>query len=167
MGVSNIKKKFKVVSSLTVYMILLLVLNTSVCMAEQSSSGVLQQYGMDKESLREVVGVIKAESHNTYESKLATANVILNQKESYPSLTMAETLRVSKQWETVTNGRFKDVVPDRDCVIALVDAMNGISNVGNAVYFYNPKLCESEWHETQRYVATIGDQRYFERVVSQ
>lgn len=129
-------------------------------------STTLQKYGMDKESLREVVGVIKAESHNTYESKLATANVILNQKELYPSLTMAETLRVSKQWETVTNVKFKNVIPDRDCVVALVDAMNGITNVGNAVYFYNPKICISDWHETQRYIATIGDQRYFERVVS-
>lgn len=159
----NKARKLKVVSSLALCFILLF---TQVVVAESSSTSILAQYGMDKESLREVVGVIKAESHNTYESKLATANVILNQKKLYPSLTMAETLRVSKQWETVTNGKFKNVVPDKECVIALVDAMNGVTNVGNAVYFYNPKVCVSEWHETQAYVATVGDQRYFERVTS-
>ena len=140
--------------------IVLLLLTSSTLAAQKP---ILASYQMDKTSLKEVLGVIMAESHNTYESKLATANVILNQKAMYPLLTMSETLRISKQWETVTNGRFKEVEPDKDSVLALVDAMNGVTNVDKAVYFYNPNLCQSDWHETQIYVATIGDQRYFER----
>ena len=143
---------------------LLTIPTISICETDNRSQ-ILERYGMDRESLKEVLCVIKAESHNTYDSKLATANVILNQKEMYPSLTMSAVLRIPKQWETITNNRYKEVTPDKDCLLALIDAMNGVTNVGNAVYFYNPNICKSDWHETQRYIATIGDQRYFERVV--
>ena len=30
------------------------------------------------------------------------------------------------------------------------------------LYFYAPELCESEWHETQSYVMTVGGHRFFE-----
>lgn len=157
----------KVVKYLAATIVAITLLTTpTVTIAETDNrSQILEQWSMDRNSLKEVLAVIKAESHNTYDSKLATANVVLHQKELYPSLTMHQVLRVKDQWDTITNGAYLKAVPDGDCLLALVDAMNGISNVGNAVYFYNPKICKSTWHETQQYVATIGDQRYFERVV--
>jgi len=35
-----------------------------------------------------------------------------------------------------------------------------------AMYFYNPDLVVSEWHESQQYVCTIEDHRYFARWTS-
>ena len=139
-----------------------LTLLTHPVFAEES---ITQKYGMDKESFKIALQVVQAESHNTYESKLATSNVILNQKKLYPSLTLMETLHLAKQWETVTTEVYKKKTPDRETLTAFLDALQGKSNVGNATYFYNPKLCKSDWHETQHYVITIGEQRYFERKV--
>lgn len=36
------------------------------------------------------------------------------------------------------------------------------TDVGNALYFYAPAYCESEWHESQRFVAEVGGVRFFE-----
>ena len=47
-------------------------------------------------------------------------------------------------------------------------AINYIFDEGqNAVqhricFMYNPVLCESGWHETQNYITTYGDVRYFD-----
>ncbi len=30
------------------------------------------------------------------------------------------------------------------------------------IFFYAPKRCESKWHETQNYVATIGNHKFFD-----
>lgn len=35
-----------------------------------------------------------------------------------------------------------------------------------AIYFYNPDLVVSEWHESQQYICTIEDHRYFARWTS-
>ena len=31
------------------------------------------------------------------------------------------------------------------------------------LYFYNPRLCESKWHESQDYLLTYKDVRFFDR----
>lgn len=32
------------------------------------------------------------------------------------------------------------------------------------LYFYNPDICESSWHETQKYILTEGSHRFFAEV---
>ena len=38
------------------------------------------------------------------------------------------------------------------------------TDVGNALYFYAPRYCDSPWHESQRFVAEVGGVRFFEEV---
>lgn len=35
------------------------------------------------------------------------------------------------------------------------------TDVGDALYFYAPKYCSSEWHESQRFIAEISGVRFF------
>jgi len=36
------------------------------------------------------------------------------------------------------------------------------TDIGNAIYFYAPRYCDSPWHESQKYVCTVSEVRFFE-----
>ena len=36
------------------------------------------------------------------------------------------------------------------------------TDIGNAIYFYAPRYCDSSWHESQKYVCTVSEVRFFE-----
>ena len=91
-----------------------------------------------------------------YEGQIAVAQCILNACER-------ENMRPD---EIVVEYQYTDKRPKpTDEVKAAVSA---VFDYGETVtereilYFYAPALCESEWHETQEYVMTVGGHRFFE-----
>ena len=91
-----------------------------------------------------------------YEGQIAVAQCILNACER-------ENMRPD---EIVIKYQYTDMRPEpTDEVKAAVSA---VFDYGETVtdreilYFYAPELCESEWHETQEYVMTVGGHRFFE-----
>ena len=68
----------------------------------------------------------------------------------------AEEVRVAYQYsgwaETVSDDTKKAVSQ----VFDFGDATND-----SVLWFYAPKWCESEWHESQKFVAEIGGHRFF------
>lgn len=90
-----------------------------------------------------------------YEGQIAVAQCILNACER-------ENMRPD---EIVTEYQYTDNRPTpTDAVKAAVSA---VFDYGETVtdreilYFYAPALCESEWHESQEYVMTVGGHRFF------
>lgn len=93
-----------------------------------------------------------------YEGQLAVAQCILNACER----------EGKRPDEIVVDYQYTDKRPDpSDEVKAAVSA---VFDYGEEVtdreilYFYAPALCESEWHEAQEYVMTVGGHRFFEEV---
>lgn len=93
-----------------------------------------------------------------FEGQIAVAQCILNACER-------ENMRPD---EIVVEYQYTDMRPEpTDEVKAAVSA---VFDYGETVtdreilYFYAPALCESEWHETQEYVMTVGGHRFFEEV---
>lgn len=56
---------------------------------------------------------------------------------------------------------------DRKMYIEVMDAVHDIFDMGQFVtekpilFFYSPSLCDSQWHESQNYVMTIGGHKFF------
>lgn len=91
-----------------------------------------------------------------YEGQIAVAQCILNACEH----------EGKRPNEIVIEYQYTDKRPNpTDAVKAAVSAVfdNG-ETVTDAeiLYFYAPALCDSEWHESQSYVMTIGGHRFFE-----
>ena len=93
-----------------------------------------------------------------YEGQIAVAQCILNACE----------LEDMRPDEIVIEYQYTDKRPDpTDEVKAAVSAVFDYGETvtdAEILYFYAPALCESEWHETQNYVMTIGGHRFFEEV---
>src|SRR5690606_33399003 len=86
--------------------------------------------------------IVQVESgYEGYEGQLAVANVILNRVKSnkFPA-TIKEVIYSGKQFPPAHNGLLDKSVPNQSVLKATKDAMNGKNNVGDAVYFFNPKV---------------------------
>lgn len=129
---------------------------------EQSTDTVLQptaRYALTAAERDTVERVVMAEAGaEPYEGQIAVAQCILNACER-------ENMRPD---EIVVEYQYTDMRPEpTDEVKAAVSA---VFDYGETVtdreilYFYAPALCESEWHETQEYVMTVGGHRFFEEV---
>lgn len=106
----------------------------------------------DRETLWHIVqGEAGGES---YEGKLWVATCLLNAMRKNDM--SAEEVRVAYQYsgwaETVSEDTKKAVSQVFDFGDATHDSV---------LWFYAPKLCESAWHESQKFVAEIGGHRFF------
>lgn len=106
----------------------------------------------DRETLWHIVqGEAWGES---YEGKLWVATCLLNAMRKNDM--SAEEVRVAYQYsgwaETVSDDTKKAVSQVFDFGDATHDSV---------LWFYAPKLCESAWHESQKFVAEIGGHRFF------
>lgn len=93
-----------------------------------------------------------------FEGQIAVAQCILNACE----------LEDMRPDEIVIEYQYTDNRPDptdevKAAVSAVFDCGETVTDA-EILYFYAPALCESEWHETQKYVMTIGGHRFFEEV---
>lgn len=128
---------------------------------EPEQSTVLQstvtRYALTAAERDTVERVVMAEAGaEPYEGQIAVAQCILNACE----------LEDMRPDEIVTEYQYTDNRPDpTDEVKAAVSAVfDDGETVTDAVilYFYAPALVDSEWHESQSYVMTIGGHRFFE-----
>lgn len=127
---------------------------------EQSTDTVLQstaRYALTAAERDTVERVVMDEAGaEPYEGQIAVAQCILNACEREDK----------RPGEIVIEYKYTDKRPDpTDEVKAAVSA---VFDYGKTVtdreilYFYAPDLCESEWHESQEYVMTVGGHRFFE-----
>ena len=106
----------------------------------------------DRETLEHIVeGEAGGES---YEGKLWVATCLRNAMEK--DNLSAEEVRVAYQyagWSEKVSEDTKNAVKE---VFVLGNKMHD-----SVLWFYAPKWCNSEWHESQRFVAEIGSHRFF------
>lgn len=128
----------------------------------QSAETVLQstaRYALTAAERDTVERVVMAEAGaEPFEGQIAVAQCILNACEREDK----------RPGEIVIEYKYTDKRPGpTDEVKAAVSA---VFDYGETVtdreilYFYAPDLCESEWHESQEYVMTVGGHRFFEEV---
>ena len=128
----------------------------------QLAETVLQstaRYALTAAERDTVERVVMAEAGaEPYEGQIAVAQCILNACE----------LEDMRPDEIVIEYQYTDKRPDpTDEVKATVSAVFDYGETvtdAEILYFYAPALCESEWHETQEYVMTVGGHRFFEEV---
>ena len=113
-----------------------------------------KRYELADDELYFVCGIVAAEAENEpYEGKMAVAQTILNNCER-------------------SNGRPADVAwmyadPRHTWSDEVWQAVTAVFHEGQTVtdelilWFYNPALCVSEWHESQMFVTEIGGHRFF------
>ena len=131
---------------------------------EQLAETVLQstatvRYALTAAERDTVERVVMAEAGaEPYEGQIAVAQCILNACER-------ENMRPD---EIVIEYQYTDNRPDptdevKAAVSAVFDDGETVTDA-EILYFYAPALCESEWHESQDYVMTVGGHRFFEEV---
>ena len=128
----------------------------------QSADTVLQstatiRYALTAAERDTVERVVMAEAGaEPYEGQIAVAQCILNACER-------ENMRPD---EIVIKYQYTDMRPEpTDTVKAAVSAVFDYGETATdreILYFYAPALVESEWHESQEYVMTVGGHRFFE-----
>ena len=114
------------------------------------------------EEFKLLAKIVQVESgYEDYEGQLAVANVILNRVKSskFPS-TIKEVIYSGKQFPPAHNGLLDKAEPNKSVLKATKDAMNGKNNVGDAVYFFNPKVTTGSFWSSLDTVATIGNHRF-------
>ena len=96
-----------------------------------------------------------------YEGQLAVANVVLNRVKDlrFPN-TIRDVIYAGKQFPPAHNGLLDKSVPEATAWRAAKDALNGKNNIGDAVYFYNPKVTKGKFWDSLTVVATIGSHRF-------
>lgn len=74
-------------------------------------------------------------------AKVAVANVVLNRVKSpkFPN-TIYDVIFAEGQFPPVKKAGFKELVPNKDCIIAAKMALEGINNIENCLYFNNVKF---------------------------
>src|SRR5690606_6622402 len=105
--------------------------------------------------------IVQVESgYEGYDGQLAVANVILNRVKSnkFPA-TIKEVIYSGKQCRPAHNGLLDKSVPNKSVLKATKDAMNGKNNVGEAVYFYNPKVSTGSFWSNLTTIADHGNHR--------
>lgn len=109
--------------------------------------------------------LIFAESRGeSYEGKLAVANTVINRVKShlYPN-NIKDVIFDKKhgvQYEPTSNGTIYNT-PDNDSIKAAKQALEGINNIGNCMFFFNPKIAQSTWIADNREFYTIIGNHHF------
>ena len=113
------------------------------------------RYELTEEERAAVEKCVMAESGiEPYDGQVAVAQCLLNLCEVR-----------GERPETIISDCFTSlqVTPSesvKDAVSAVFDK-GEVAIEDTPLYFYAPDVCASEWHETQRYISTIGGHRFF------
>lgn len=122
-----------------------------------TSSPIISLSNNEKDLLSRLV---EAEAKGEpYEGKVGVAVVVLNRvlDESFPN-DVQSVIYEKSQFTPVANGSInnKPSEESRQAVNEAIERINA-GNTKGSLYFYNPKLCSSPWHESRPTVATIGN----------
>ncbi|RUS45742.1 cell wall hydrolase [Cohnella sp. AR92] len=98
--------------------------------------------------------------YESYEGKLAIANVVLNRVKSgkFPD-TVSGVIYAAGQFPPARNGNLQTLSASSECVQAAKEALAGENNVPGALYFFNPKL-EPNKAKTASLVKKIGNHMF-------
>ncbi len=102
--------------------------------------------------------VISAEARGEpYSGQVAVGNVIMNRIKhpSFPN-TLAGIIYQPGAFTCVDDGQI-NLEPEESAVRAAQDAMNGVSVVGSAIYYYNPVTATNTWIRSRPIIKTIGE----------
>ncbi len=92
-----------------------------------------------------------------YEGKVAVATVVLNrvENEMYPD-SIKEVIYEKRQFQPVDNGMInKPATEEAEKAVKEAIAKQGTGK--GSLNFYNPKIVDSEWHESKTVTAEIGN----------
>ncbi len=109
--------------------------------------------------------IVHAEAEGeSYQGKVAVANTILNRVKSkdYPNTIYGVIFdkKHGTQYTPTANGKIYNT-PNNDSVTAAKAALDGYNNVGNSMFFYNPKKSSGSWIKNNRkFYATIGNHNF-------
>ncbi len=122
--------------------------------------------GYTKEDVEWLSKIVEAEARGeSYSSKLAVANVIMNRVQSpnYPSTIKAVIFdkRHGVQFTPTKNGAVYNN-PKTESFLAALDALEGRNNASTTLFFYNPQYATTNWISNNRqYAFTIGGHKYY------
>lgn len=151
---------------IAVITILIACMSTNVTSAETQNPETTEQaetttepvvfFELTAEERTLIEQVVSAESRGEpYDGQVAVAQCILN-------ACMKDNLRpedVLKKYH-YTTARVEPTSSVRAAVTAVFDRGEGVTDEP-IIYFYNPNLCESEFHESQIFVIEIQNHRFF------
>lgn len=110
--------------------------------------------------------IVSAESSGEpYEGKLAVANVIINRKESnqYPNTIKGVIFdhQFGYQFTPVVNGTIYNT-PTKESIQAAKEALDGVNNIGKALFFVNSSKSQLTWIQNNRtFYKTIGNHDFY------
>lgn len=111
--------------------------------------------------------IIEAESKGEpYNGKIAVGSVVMNRVKSqlFPNTVKGVIFEYYKgipMFSPVQNGKIYNN-PSNDSIKAAREVLNGVSNVGNATYFYNPDKAQSTWISNNKtYICRIGNHVFY------
>ncbi len=121
--------------------------------------------GYTREDLLWLAKIVHAEAKGeSYASKLAVANVILNRKASsqYPNTIKGVIFdkRFGIQFSPTADGSINNT-PSNDSFMAAVDALEGKNNAEAALFFLNPRYARSSWISNNRSYAFTKENHDF------
>jgi len=102
--------------------------------------------------------IIRAEAEaEPYAGKVAVAAVILNRVRhpGFPN-TIAGVIFQPGAFESVSNGRFWSLLPNKESIKAAYDALHGWDPTYGALFFWNPAKMVSKWIWSRKIIARIG-----------
>lgn len=109
--------------------------------------------------------IVHAEAEGeSYAGKVAVANCVLNRvkHKEFPNTIYSVIFdkKYGVQYQPTVNGRIYNT-PGQESVSAAKAALSGYNNVGNSMYFYNPKKSTNNWISNNRtYFSTIGNHNF-------
>lgn len=123
------------------------------------------QYNVSADDVLLLQRIVMAEAEGEpYQGKIAVANVVLNRLRSanFPN-TIKKVIFQRYQFSPVANGRFDRVKPNRDCIHAVNEALNGKKAVPDETYYFlSLKLADDlTVHHTQTFVKRIGNHSFY------
>ncbi|XQD02683.1 cell wall hydrolase (plasmid) [Bacillus subtilis] len=102
--------------------------------------------------------LVRAEAESEpYSGKVAVAEVVLNRVESsqFPN-SIHDVIYQSGQFSPVSNGSINRPA-DSESIQAAKQALGSGSNVGDALFFYNPATASNHWLDSKATKAVIGN----------
>lgn len=80
--------------------------------------------------------------------KILVTNVVLNRvnSPSFPN-NITDVIMAKRQFEPVSTGKVNRVKPSKEVIAAVDKALSGVDYSKGALYFINPKYCNSSWFE--------------------
>mgnify|MGYP001256512369 CR=1 FL=1 len=121
--------------------------------------------GVTEEDIMLLAKIVQAEAgHDSYESQLAVANVVVNRvKDSAFPDTIRGVIYAPGQFPPAHNGTLDQTEPSESAVKAAKAALAGENNVEGALYFYNPDVTSGAFWESLTLIAEIGNHRFMGR----